>query len=151
MNGENDTGCRHAEEGPRRRGLGCETLLEVTPDLVFRVDREGKVLDLRANDGGKPCVRREAIVDRNLHAALPPVVADGALRHIALTLDTGKVQVYEYRLPMPQGAVLDFEARIVVSGADEVLCLVQDVTEHKQAERSCVGRMDTWPRCTRRL
>ncbi len=135
MHNENDTGRKHAEEGPRQSGLNSETLLAVIPDLVFRIDRGGSFLDLRANDDSKLYVSRDAIVDGSLHATLPPDVADEALRRIARTLDTGEAQAYEYRLPMPQG-VLDFEARMVASGPDEVLCLVRDVTERKQAERS---------------
>jgi transcriptional regulator with GAF, ATPase, and Fis domain len=102
---------------------------------VFRVDREGKFLELRANDDSKLYVSREAIVDRDVRDMLPPAIAEGDLRCIARTLETGDVQIYEYKLPVSQD-VLDFEARMVVSGANEVLCLVRDVTERKQAERA---------------
>jgi diguanylate cyclase (GGDEF)-like protein/PAS domain S-box-containing protein len=133
MNGENDNERKHGKGEPFRRGLDSEILLEVIPDLVFRIDREGNFLDLRANDDGKLYVPREEIVGGSLRATMPPDVADEALRFIARTLDTGEAQAYEYRLPMPQG-VLDFEARMVASGANEVLCLVRDVTERKRAE-----------------
>ena len=134
-NRENNIGQGHAEEELHSRGLDSEQLMEVIPDLVFRVDREGKILAFRANDGSKLYAPHEAIVGRSLHATLPSAVADGALQRIVRTLDTGEAQAYEYKLPMPQGA-LDFEARMVLSGANEVLCLVRDVTEIKQAERA---------------
>ena len=134
MDKENSIGFGHAKEEPFRSGLDGETLLETIPDLVFCVDREGKLLDLRARAESELYVSREAIVGQTLHDTLPATVADGALRRIALALDTGDAQVYDYQLPMPQG-LLDFEARVVVSGADEVICLVRDTTERKQAER----------------
>ncbi len=149
MNGENNTGPGHVGEEPRRRGLDRETLLEIIPDLVFRVDREGKILDFRADDDSKLYVSREAVVDRGLRTVLPPVVADGALRCIALALDTGEAQDYEYRLQMPQGA-LDFEARMVVSGENEVLCFVRDVTERKHAETTLRRQNGYLAACTRR-
>ena len=124
---------KHGEAEPFRRGLDGETLLEVIPDLVFRIDREGRFLDFRANDDGKLYVPREAIVGRTLRDTMPPEVAEQALHHIARALGTGEAQAYEYRLAMPQG-VLDFEARMVASGPNEVLSLVRDVTERKRAE-----------------
>nr|MDP9481097.1 PAS domain S-box protein [Actinomycetota bacterium] len=133
MDGENNER-KHAEEGPRRRGIDGETLLEAIPDLVFRIDRGGEFLDFRVNDDDDLYVPREAIVGRTLRDAMPPEVADEALRCVARTLKTGEAQAFEYRLPMPRGA-LDYEARMVASGADEVLCLVRDVTERKEAER----------------
>ncbi len=45
------------------------------------------------------------------------------------------MQLYEYRIPTPQGA-RDFEARLVVSGVGEVLTIVRDVTEQKRAEEA---------------
>ncbi len=134
MDGENNER-KHAEEGPRRRGLDGETLLEAIPDLVFRIDRGGEFLDFRANDDDELYVPPEAIVGRTLRDTMPPEVADGALRCVARTLETGEAQTYEYRLPMPRGA-LDYEARMVASGKDEVLCLVRDVTERKRAEEA---------------
>ena len=120
MNGENNNEPKHAEGELLQRGLDSETLLEVIPDLVFRLDRGGRFLNLRANDDSKLYVSREAIVDGSLIATMPPDVADEALHHIALTLETSEAPVYEYRLPMLQG-VLDYEARMVLSDADEVL------------------------------
>ena len=134
MDKENSIGSGRAKEEPFRSGLDGDTLLETIPDLVFRVDREGKFLGLRAKAESELYVSREALVGQTLHDTLPSTVADGALRHIALALDTGDVQVYDYQLPMPQG-LLDFEARVVASGSDEVLCLVRNTTERKQAER----------------
>jgi diguanylate cyclase (GGDEF)-like protein len=55
------------------------------------------------------------------------------LRRIARALDTGKMQVFEYQLPVADG-VLHFEARLVVTGHDEVLSVVRDVTERKALE-----------------
>ncbi|MDQ1326884.1 MAG: hypothetical protein QG641_164, partial [Candidatus Poribacteria bacterium] len=55
------------------------------------------------------------------------------LEYIIETLDSGTMQVYEYKLSVPQGT-RDYESRMVVSGRDEVLAIVRDITEHKQIE-----------------
>ena len=74
MSWENDER-KHGKTEPLRRGLNGETLLEVIPDLVFRIDRGGRFLDFRANDDGKLFVPREAIVGRTLRDTMPPEVA----------------------------------------------------------------------------
>src|SRR5439155_27121257 len=64
---------------------------------------------------------------------LPPEVADASLRSIAQTLETGTMQVLEYQLSVPDG-VRYYEARLVVSGPDEILSIVRDITDQKRAE-----------------
>ena len=128
MGMENNNEPWYAEEGSHGRPDG-----ESIPSLLLRVNREGQVLDFEAKDGSKLFAPDGVNVHRNLHESLPPVVADEALRCIALTLDTGEAQGYEYQLSTSRG-ILDFEARTNVSGTDEVLYLVRDVTERKLAE-----------------
>ncbi len=98
-------------------------MLEAIPDLLFHVSRDGKLLDFHANDDSKLFAPREAIIGENLRTVMPPQIADQALHYISCALDTGESQVYEYQLSMPRGT-LCFEARIVASGPDKVLCMV---------------------------
>lgn len=109
-----------------------QAILDAIPDFMFRISRDGEYLDLKGNAGDISLSRAE-IVGRNLHDVLPQDVAVIGQEIIAKTLDTGKLQTCEYQLPTPLG-VRDYEARLVVSGADEVLAIVRDITERKQAE-----------------
>jgi signal transduction histidine kinase len=61
---------------------------------------------------------------------LPEAIAHEHLAFIKAALATGITQLYEYELPTSQFQ----EARIAVSGASEVLVLVRDITQRKQAE-----------------
>ena len=56
------------------------------------------------------------------------------MRHIELALDTGAIQSLEYQLPV-KGGKGDYEARIAVSGEDEVMVIVRDITDRKEAQR----------------
>ncbi|MEH2408679.1 sensor histidine kinase [Nostoc sp.] len=111
-----------------------KAILDAIPDLMFRISRDGEYLDLKS-EGENITLSREEIVGKNLQELLPSDVAAISQVAIAKTLDSGTLQTCEYQLPMPLG-VRDYEARLVVSGQDEILAIVRDITERKQAEVS---------------
>jgi PAS domain S-box-containing protein len=73
------------------------------------------------------------LIGKNIHNILPTDVATLMGEIILKTLDTGILQACEYQLSTPLG-MRDYEARLVVSGVDEVLVIVRDITERKQTE-----------------
>ncbi|MCW5313972.1 PAS domain S-box protein [Nostoc sp. KVJ3] len=109
-----------------------QAILDAIPDLMFRISRDGEYLDLKS-EGANVTLSREEIVGKHVKELLPSDVAAISLEAIAKTLDSGTLQTCEYQLATPLG-VRDYEARLVVSGADEVLAIVRDITERKQAE-----------------
>ncbi|HIK06119.1 MAG TPA: PAS domain S-box protein [Trichormus sp. M33_DOE_039] len=109
-----------------------QAILDAIPDLMFRISRDGEYLDLKG-DVANVRLPREAIIGKNLQEVLPSDVAAIGQEMIHKTLDTGDLQTCEYQLPTPLGR-RDYEARLVVSGHDEVLAIVRDITERKQSE-----------------
>ena len=69
---------------------------------------------------------------RNL-AEIVPYVAPQMMTGIQQALRTGRSDPIEYRFPEVHGC--DREARYVRVGADEVLCLVRDISPQKRGER----------------
>ncbi|MFQ3616029.1 MAG: PAS domain S-box protein [Cyanobacteriota bacterium] len=106
-------------------------MLDAIPDLMFRFDRQGHYLDCE----GKQVVTlpREEIIGKHVTEILPPDVAEICLAAIRRTLETGRLQTCAYQLWV-DGTLRDYEARLVVSGQDEVLSVVQDVTECQRVE-----------------
>ena len=106
-------------------------LLEAIPDLIFRVTRDGMYLDCKpARENTFPLGEHE-IIGKHLYQVLPPELAGLIWHHLELALETNEIQRLEYQLWL-NGKSHSFEVRLVKSGCDEVVVMVQDVTERVQ-------------------
>jgi PAS domain S-box-containing protein len=111
-------------------------LLQVIPDLMFRLDADGKFLEFYAASEQMLYAPPHEILGHSLRELLPEPVASESLANLRLALETGTVQVHEYALPVAPGHQY-FEARHIAIGRhDEVLTIVRDVTDRKLAEQS---------------
>lgn len=119
---------RHSEEQNR-------AILNAVPDLLFRINREGVILDYRAPDLSNLYVPPESFLGRPVHEVLPPVVAEPAMKAIADALTTGRVSSFEYALDM-RGEKRFYENRTVAFSGDEVLSVIRDLTDRKRAEEA---------------
>ncbi|MEH2079940.1 MAG: PAS domain S-box protein [Nostoc sp.] len=123
---------KQAQEKLQESEARYKAILDAIPDLMFRISCDGEYLDLKS-EGANITLSREEIVGKNLQELLPSDVVAISQVAIAKTLDSGILQTCEYQLPTSLG-VRDYEARLVVSGTDEVLAIVRDITERKQGE-----------------
>ena len=111
-------------------------ILDAIPDLVFRLSREGVYLDCRTADASHLALPADQLTGKHLNEAIPKDLARQTLRAIEEALKTKQVQELEYDLTPADGEVHHYEARLAPSGPDEVLAIVRDVTERKQAEKA---------------
>lgn len=109
-----------------------KAILNAIPDFMFRLNRDGIYLDFKG-EGANATIPKEEIVGKHVSDFLPPDVVAKSAHAIAQTLATKKLHTIEYQLPTSIG-LRDYEARLVVCGDDEVLVIVRDITESKQAE-----------------
>jgi PAS domain S-box-containing protein len=111
----------------------ARALVDAMPDLLLRIDREGRYLDFREPAGRERAVPPECVIGRHIAEVLPPDVAREAERVIRTALESGRVETMEYDMPHYE-ELRSFEARIVACGSDDVVVIVRDVTERKRAE-----------------
>jgi len=119
-----------AEEGR------LKAILSALPDMIFRIDREGTFLDFHTPSPGLLALPPERFLGKRLSDVMPPEIAGKSLRLIEETLRGGEIlPCLEYRLPIG-GRLSDFEARFARSGPDEVIAVIRDITDKKQAEEA---------------
>lgn len=107
-------------------------LLNAVPDLMFRIRRDGVYLDVKSEHDGDLLVPPDEMLGRTVYDILPPEIAMQGMHYVQQALQTGAMQVFDYCLLL-QGELRHYEARVVVSGLDEVLVIVRDMTDLKRA------------------
>ncbi|MFC0252702.1 putative bifunctional diguanylate cyclase/phosphodiesterase [Massilia consociata] len=115
-------------------------VLAAIPDTFFRLDRDGFYLDYEPGherpgrerrDRGTP--RPQPCIGKHITDVLPAEIAGRMLEQMRNVLTTQQVRSVEYELEHC-GEVQHFEARLVATGASQVLGLVRDISERKRAE-----------------
>jgi len=122
------------EEALRRSNLKSRALLSVLSDLVFLLKKDGTILEFYGPKDNELMLSAEGLLGRTIKELLPSQIAQQATFYVEKTLRTGESQsfIFPYQLP---GRLRDFQARLAVSGPDEVVALVHDVTERKRLEK----------------
>jgi PAS domain S-box-containing protein len=115
-----------------------QTLLESVPDLIFRLDAEGRFLDFQPAPEADLFVPPSAFLGKRIDEVLPPAVAGPAQVALARVRETGAAHRFEYQLEVG-GRVRDFEARLSPMRGGGSVSLVRDVTELKANERALIA------------
>jgi len=129
--GEDITDRLRMEKALRESEARSRAVLDAIPDLMFRIDRDGVFLSYKAENHDL-YVSPDGFLGRKLTEVLPPEVAATGLQVLDRALRSGEVQVFEYDLAV-KGETRCYEARMMASGPDEVVCLARNVTEQKRA------------------
>ena len=109
-------------------------MLQAIPDMMFRANRAGVFLDYKPREMFRIVAPAEFFIGKNLADIVPADIAEAGLKIIAKVLQTGKVHVLEYALTI-EGVSRDYEARVALSGPEEVVAIVRDITERKEVDR----------------
>jgi len=112
-------------------------LLSAIPDLMFRVRKEGIVLEYKESEEIQSLITSEELLGKRLDEVFPKDFAEKTMYFAEQTLQTGITQIFEYQLDI-NNVIYHYETRIVVSGEDEVFAIVRDITERKRAEQQII-------------
>jgi PAS domain S-box-containing protein len=124
---------KRAEEALQKSEAKNRALLKAIPDLMLRISKDGSYLEVIPAENLDTLMPNRAMPGKNIREVLPLEIAQQHMYYVEQALSTGKLQIFEYQL-LVNGNQRDYEARIVVSGKDEVLFIARDITEQKQMQ-----------------
>jgi diguanylate cyclase (GGDEF)-like protein/PAS domain S-box-containing protein len=112
-------------------------LVEAIPDLILRIRGDGTILEYKdAPEHAMPTLS-DVQVGQHLTQAWPAAVAREAMGHIERAIASGNIQTWEYQLQI-DGRWRHREGRIVPYAENEVLAILRDITDRKQALEALV-------------
>ncbi len=124
---------KQTEEALRESEARNHAILDTLPDLMFVQSRDGTYLDYHAVDATALYVPPDQFLGAKMHDIFPKEFADTILGLFEQAIETGKMQIHEYQLPIA-GQPRHFEARILSYGDEKILTIIREITERKRAE-----------------
>ena len=118
-----------AEEALRQSEERNRAMLTAIPDTMFRLSRDGIVLDYKAAAVSISQIPHEEIINRSLEdIGIRKEFARKLREAIHLVLQSGRIRTQDIEVDLPSG-VRHIEARVVPSGADEAVVIARDMTD----------------------
>jgi two-component system, LuxR family, sensor kinase FixL len=109
-------------------------LVNVGPDLIFTVRKDGLVLEVHAPRDNELSASANSAVGKRVMDLLSVQIGQQSMHYIEKALRTGQPQVFSIQHALPNRLRV-FEARISPSAPDQVFALVRDVTDRKLLQR----------------
>lgn len=126
------TGRKTAEQKLIDSEARSKALLGVIPDLMFRLDSNGVIIDYKADKKDLYAQDIEELRGIVIMEYLPPEIAEMTSYYIDKTLSENEIQYYTYQLEVPHSGLHYYEARMIPSGKQEVTAIVRDVTDREE-------------------
>jgi signal transduction histidine kinase/streptogramin lyase len=118
----------------RKREKHKSALMDLLPDLVFKIDQNGNYLDIY----GKPSDFPEPLENfdrKKISDFLPTQISEDARLKIVRAITTGEIQDYAYKVEQADGSSRYFESRFIALDRQSVLCIIRDITAPRLAEK----------------
>lgn len=110
-----------------------ETIFQAFPDLLFYLDRDGRIVDYIAGNASALYTTPENFLGRRMVEVLPEDVAKLFAKAIGRTKKSGEITSLEYDLTTPAG-LRSYEAKCIRRSDIQMIVIVRDVTDLKKAE-----------------
>lgn len=109
-------------------------LLSSIPDIIIRLHRDGRVLDMQVGSYVFDMDEWHYSVEGENVGRLPPAVARAVNSRIDAALRGKGMQLLEFSWSKISGLIRYWEARILQRDRNEVLMVVREITQRKQQE-----------------
>jgi signal transduction histidine kinase len=128
-----------AEDALKETMTRNKALLNAIPDLIFRVHKDGTILDFKKGSTLGRDLNSRKIIGMKVaklpehYQFIPQELVRQGMKNGINVLRTGKTQIFEHRITRGS-TVFYFEVLLTVSGEDEVLGIMRDITERRRLE-----------------
>ncbi|MFB2937675.1 PAS domain S-box protein [Aerosakkonemataceae cyanobacterium BLCC-F154] len=126
---------KQIEEELRHREAKIRALLNAIPDLVVCMSKDGKILEYQTGKNSSMPLLSNMKVGTSIYEILPENLGQQFGINIEKTLVTNEMQTWEYQI-LINGDWRFRECRMVVSGRNEVIAIIRDITDKKKSEAS---------------
>jgi PAS domain S-box-containing protein len=109
-------------------------LLKIIPDIILVINRKGIILDLYIDNPSKLHIPPNLILGRKLLDIIPTSVKQKFKQSIQNVFTTHEKTTFDYSYTK-NGEIVFEEARLIVSGEDELLIILRDISELKRSEQ----------------
>jgi PAS domain S-box-containing protein len=125
-----------AEEEVVQKSAELQAVFHALPDLYFRLEGDGTILDFQAGLQMGLYATPEAFLGQRVQEVLPPHAGERIGAALARVAGDGMLTTVEYVLEGADGQPQEFEARLLpLDGGGQVVAVVRDITERKGWER----------------
>ena len=108
------------------------SLFQVIPDLLFVMEKDGTIIDYRAQTNGNLYVKPEVFLGKKMQEVLPDKVKEFFSKNLENTLTYQSLQIFEYDLEI-EGVKKHFEARMAKLPTDKnIMVIIRDITAQVQ-------------------
>jgi PAS domain S-box-containing protein len=122
-----------AERALIRKTSELQAIFEAFPDLYFRIDNAGVIVDHHAGSQSGLYLPPSQFLGRRLQEVLPSEAAGLIGDALQRVVETHAATAVEYTQPV-EGRKLAFEARMLPLPDEHIIAIVRDMTQRKQAE-----------------
>jgi len=109
-----------------------QAVFNAVPDLMFQIDKDGVFKNYKTAKE-ELYIPPEEFMRKSIHDIFPKELAKETMHFVERTIESGDMQIFEYQLQFEENLHY-YEARMVISGENEVLAIIRDITEHKCTE-----------------
>ena len=124
---------KRAEDALRSSMATNKAILNAIPDLILRVSREGIFVNYKAAKKKNLLTPEQNFVGKHIYEVFPEEISLQTMNCIERAFTTGEVQLMECQIE-DEGKTYSYEVRIALSDIEEVMAIVRDISDRKQAE-----------------
>jgi len=123
---------RRSERALQASEARNRAILQAIPDVMFVLDRAGRVLDYAATDANELYAPPEHVIGRHIRDRLPEDAAEDVARAAEQTINSAQPSSVTFSVEGAKGTFF-YDALVVPFDANSSLMIARDITSHRQA------------------